>query len=59
MWVLALIGLVPAIWWDNAWALGATSLLVFAGVYIWLYAQVSWRRPGWLRCLGIENPLRL
>ena len=49
MWVLALIGLVPAtIWWDNAWALGA-SLLVFAGVYIWLYARlVSWRRPGWL-----------
>ena len=49
MWVLALIGLVPAtIWWDNAWMLGA-SLLVFAGVYIWLYARlVSWRRPGWL-----------
>ncbi|MFJ1301789.1 glycosyltransferase [Pseudomonadota bacterium AL_CKDN230030165-1A_HGKHYDSX7] len=49
MWVLALIGLVPAtIWWDNAWALCA-SLLVFAGVYTWLYIRlVSWRRPGWL-----------
>jgi len=49
MWVLALIGLVPAtIWWDNAWALSA-SLVVFASVYIWLYARlVSWRRPGWL-----------
>ncbi|MNJ73768.1 hypothetical protein D3C77_706070 [compost metagenome] len=49
MWVLALIGLVPAtIWWDNAWALGA-SLVVFASVYVWLYARlVSWRRPGWL-----------
>jgi UDP-N-acetylmuramyl pentapeptide phosphotransferase/UDP-N-acetylglucosamine-1-phosphate transferase len=49
MWVLALIGLVPAtIWWDNAWALCA-SLVVFAAVYIWLYSRlVSWRRPGWL-----------
>ncbi|MCJ9711556.1 glycosyl transferase, partial [Bordetella hinzii] len=49
MWVLALIGLVPAtIWWDNAWALCA-SLLVFALVYTWLYMRlVSWRRPGWL-----------
>lgn len=49
LWVLALIGLVPAtIWWDNAWALGI-SLIVFAGVYIWLYSRlVSWRRPRWL-----------
>lgn len=49
LWVLALIGLVPAtIWWDNAWALCA-SLVVFAGVYIWLYSRlVSWRRPRWL-----------
>lgn len=49
LWVLALIGLVPAtIWWDNAWALCA-SLAVFAGVYIWLYSRlVSWRRPRWL-----------
>lgn len=49
MWVLALIGLVPAtIWWDNAWFL-CGSLVVFAGVYTWLYMRlVSWRRPGWL-----------
>jgi len=49
LWVLALIGLVPAtLWWDNAWALCA-SLLVFAGVYLWLYSRlVLWRRPGWL-----------
>ncbi|ETH93665.1 MraY family glycosyltransferase [Bordetella pertussis] len=49
MWVLALIGLVPAtIWWDNAWFLCA-SLVVFAAVYTWLYMRlVSWRRPGWL-----------
>lgn len=49
LWILALIGLVPAtIWWDNAWALCA-SLLVFSAVYIWLYSRlVSWRRPGWL-----------
>jgi UDP-N-acetylmuramyl pentapeptide phosphotransferase/UDP-N-acetylglucosamine-1-phosphate transferase len=49
LWVLTLIGLVPAtIWWDNAWALCA-SLLVFSLVYIWLYSRlVSWRRPAWL-----------
>lgn len=49
LWVLALIGLVPAtIWWDNAWALCAT-LAIFCWVYIWLYSRlVSWRRPAWL-----------
>lgn len=49
LWVLALIGLVPAtIWWDNTWVL-CLSLLVFATVYIWLYRRlVSWRRPAWL-----------
>lgn len=49
LWMLTLIGLVPAtIWWDNAWALCA-SLVVFASVYIWLYSRlVSWRRPAWL-----------
>ncbi len=49
LWVLALIGLVPAtIWWDNAWVLSA-SMLLFAFVYIWLYARlVTWRRPSWL-----------
>lgn len=49
LWVLALIGLVPAtIWWDNAWVLCA-SIVVFCWVYIWLYSRlVSWRRPGWL-----------
>jgi UDP-N-acetylmuramyl pentapeptide phosphotransferase/UDP-N-acetylglucosamine-1-phosphate transferase len=49
LWVLTLIGLVPAtIFWDNAWALCA-SLVVFASAYIWLYSRlVSWRRPGWL-----------
>ncbi|KAJ8137912.1 hypothetical protein OY671_008875, partial [Metschnikowia pulcherrima] len=48
MWVSASIGSVPAtIWWDNAWALSASSV-VFASVYIWSYARsVSWRRPGW------------
>ncbi|NYT62751.1 glycosyl transferase [Alcaligenaceae bacterium] len=49
LWVLALIGLVPAtIFWDNAWALCA-SIAVFCWVYIWLYSRlVSWRRPAWL-----------
>lgn len=49
LWVLALIGLVPAtIWWDNTWALCA-SMLAFSLVYIWLYSRlVSWRRPTWL-----------
>ncbi len=49
LWVLALIGLVPAtIWWDNAWYL-CFSMAVFAGVYIWLYIRlVTWRRPRWL-----------
>lgn len=49
LWVLALIGLVPAtIWWDNAWMICA-SLAVFCWVYIWLYSRlVSWRRPSWL-----------
>ena len=51
MWVLALIGLVPAtIWWDNAWFLCA-SLVVFAAVYTWLYMRlVSWRRPAGCCC---------
>jgi len=49
LWMLTLIGLVPAtIWWDDAWTLCA-SLLVFAGAYIWLYSRlVLWRCPGWL-----------
>lgn len=48
MWVLALIGLVPATICGQRLALSA-SLVVFASVYIWLYARlVSWRRPGWL-----------
>lgn len=49
LWVLTLIGLIPAtIWWDNALALCA-SLVVFAAVYIWLYSRlVSWRGPAWL-----------
>lgn len=49
LWLLTLVGLVPAtIWWDNAWALCA-SLVAFASVYIWLYSRlVSWRRPSWL-----------
>ncbi|NLC36225.1 MAG: glycosyl transferase [Alcaligenaceae bacterium] len=49
LWVLALIGLVPAtIWWDNTWMLCA-SIAAFCWVYIWLYSRlVSWRRPAWL-----------
>jgi UDP-N-acetylmuramyl pentapeptide phosphotransferase/UDP-N-acetylglucosamine-1-phosphate transferase len=49
LWVLALIGLVPAtLWWDNAWILCA-SMLCFAGAYIWLYIRLAtWRRPRWL-----------
>lgn len=49
LWVLALIGLVPAtIWWDSAWILSA-SMLMFALAYIWLYSRlVTWRRPSWL-----------
>ena len=49
LWVLTLIGLVPAtLWWDNAVIL-CLSLAVFAAVYIWIYSRlVSWRRPAWL-----------
>jgi UDP-N-acetylmuramyl pentapeptide phosphotransferase/UDP-N-acetylglucosamine-1-phosphate transferase len=49
LWVLALIGLVPAtIWWDNTLIL-CLSILAFALVYLWLYSRlVSWRRPSWL-----------
>ena len=49
LWVLTLIGLVPAtIWWDDPVIL-CISLAVFAAVYIWLYTRlVSWRRPAWL-----------
>ena len=49
LWVLTLIGLVPAtIWWDNTLVL-CLSLIVFAAVYIWIYSRlVSWRRPSWL-----------
>lgn len=58
LWVLALIGLVPAtIWWDNTWMLCA-SLALFSGVYIWLYIRlVTWRRPSWLLLpsLGRDN----
>ncbi|TAM89452.1 MAG: glycosyl transferase [Candidimonas sp.] len=58
LWVLALIGLVPAtIWWDNIWILCA-SLVLFSSVYIWLYFRlVTWRRPSWLLLpsLGRDN----
>ncbi len=49
LWVLTLIGLIPAtIYWDNAIAL-CISMLVFASVYIWLYSRlVAWRCPRWL-----------
>ncbi len=49
LWVLTLIGLVPAtIWWDSTPVL-CLSLVVFAAVYIWIYSRlVSWRRPSWL-----------
>lgn len=49
LWVLTLVGLVPAtIWWDNPLIL-SVSLLVFAAIYLWIYSRlVSWRRPMWL-----------
>ncbi|WP_189385551.1 MraY family glycosyltransferase [Advenella faeciporci] len=49
LWVLTLIGLVPAtIFWDNAILL-CISMLVFSSVYIWLYSRlVAWRCPRWL-----------
>lgn len=49
LWVLTLIGLVPAtIWYDNVYILCA-SMALFAAVYIWIYSRlVSWRRPAWL-----------
>ncbi|MDY0273586.1 MAG: glycosyl transferase, partial [Advenella sp.] len=49
LWVLTLIGLVPAtIFWDNAILL-CISMLVFSSVYVWLYARlVAWRCPRWL-----------
>lgn len=49
LWVLTLIGLVPAtIWWDSPVIL-CISLVVFSIVYIWIYNRlVSWRRPAWL-----------
>lgn len=49
LWVLALIGLVPAtIWWDNTLIL-CVSIVVFSLAYLWLYSRlVSWRRPSWL-----------
>lgn len=49
LWLLTLIGLVPAtLWWDNTIIL-CISLLVFSLVYIWLYSRlVSWRGPSWL-----------
>ncbi|HLS51333.1 MAG TPA: glycosyltransferase [Burkholderiaceae bacterium] len=49
LWVLTLVGLVPAtIWWDNPLIL-LVSLLVFAAIYLWIYSRlVSWRRPMWL-----------
>jgi UDP-N-acetylmuramyl pentapeptide phosphotransferase/UDP-N-acetylglucosamine-1-phosphate transferase len=61
LWVLTLIGLVPAtIWWDNALML-CVSLVVFALVYIWIYSRlVSWRRPSWLLLpsIGRHNKLK-
>lgn len=49
LWVLTLIGLVPAtIWYDDVYILCA-SMALFAAVYIWIYSRlVSWRRPAWL-----------
>lgn len=49
LWVLTLIGLVPAtIWYDDVYVL-CLSMGVFAAVYIWIYSRlVSWRRPAWL-----------
>src|SRR5690606_26072951 len=49
LWVLALIGLVPAtIWWDTTWILCA-CIAVFCVVHIWLYSRLgAWRRPTWL-----------
>ncbi len=59
LWVLALIGLVPAtLWWDSAWLLCA-SLAGFAAAYIWLYWRlVSWRGPAWLLLPAIGGQKR-
>lgn len=49
LWVLCLVGLVPAtLFWDNTLYL-CLSMLVFALLYIWLYHRiVKWRCPRWL-----------
>ncbi|WP_038369524.1 MraY family glycosyltransferase [Brackiella oedipodis] len=49
LWVLCLIGLVPAtLFWNNAWLL-IGSMLMFSALYIWLYRRlVKWRCPRWL-----------
>lgn len=49
LWVLCLVGLVPAtIFWDNSLYL-CISMLGFALLYIWLYRRlVKWRCPRWL-----------
>ena len=59
LWVLALVGLVPAtLWWDNAWML-CLSMGVFAGAYIWLYIRlVTWRRPRWLLLPSLGRGVR-
>ena len=49
LWLLSLIGIVPAsLFWDNPVALAITAL-VFAVVYVWLYVSiVRFRTPRWL-----------
>ena len=49
LWVLCLIGLLPAtVFWSNSWIL-CLSMLVFSGLYLWLYSRlVNWRCPRWL-----------
>ena len=59
LWVLALIGLVPAtLWWDNAWLL-CLSMGAFALAYIWLYIRlVTWKRPRWLLLPSLGRGVR-
>lgn len=56
LWVLCLIGLVPAtIFWYNSWLL-CLSMLVFSTLYLWLYSRlVNWRCPRWLLLPSVFN----
>lgn len=53
LWMISLVGIVPAtFFWDNEVVLGATAL-TFVTVYVWLYVSiVKFRAPRWLVIRG-------